>query len=251
MNQPMMPQTILQTSRASYDIGYLGPNDESVYKLGAGMYSLSSRSNVPYVTLVGAGGFNKTFSWGEIVEVPLNQSCAVKNSSYHGGDIFINGGCDYDNAPARITVPCGVDTIELFERNFVYTPMPADCRRARRAYFHIDALNIGSEDQLYLNVIAVGQRLDGSHFTDNEIRATSGLFPANTPGVGYQESHLVSFQEMIGPIPLGQNASIGDDTRPHALLTIAQVYLTPPENIQYVHDLDAVPLRNCYYTLEY
>ena len=222
--------------QASFEIGYVAPNSSSQATLsGPGVFSLSSRSNVPFVALVGRSGFYKVFSWGEIVEIPHQEQCTVKNVSFHGGDIYINGGADYDTRPARISVP--VPIIEQGEgAGLLYTGLfPADVRMARRAYMMVNAQTL----LVNTTVNIVGKQFDGSHNTGNEI--VSGV---GSPGSGYRELYELPSSVEIGPIPLGKRASYGDDSRPHALLTTAAVYFLAIE-------VELSTDGNAYYTLEY
>lgn len=230
----------MSATRAGFDIGYVGPNQKSNQQISSGTYSLSSRANVPYVTLVGSGGFTKTFSWGEIVQVPEGESCTVQNSSAHGGDIFLNAGCDYDNRPARITVPVPVvNPFSIIVGGVTVVTgigalYPVDVRMARRAYLVPSMTKTAAGAG---NVAVIGQRFDGSHNTANEL--------APIPGAGYLELHTIPLSTVVGLIPLGKRAVYGSlDSAPHTLLTTAQVvFLIPAE-----WTLDSL---NAYYTVEY
>jgi len=224
--------------KAAFEFGYIAPNQMGNQQLSSGTYSLSSRSNVPYVTLVGSGGNTKTFSWGEIVTIPDGEACSVKNSSFHGGDIFINAGCDDANRPARITVPVQMENQTFGETDIIRTSYPADVRMARRAYLVIDAVTQGLTAP---EATIIGKRYDGSHNTDSQLPNL-----LSEPGAGYENVLEFVVPEEIGPIPLGQGANYSDDTRPHALLTTAEVYLTPPDNFDF-----AGSVRNAYYIIEY
>lgn len=209
---------------ASFDIGFVNANQSSQATLSAGVYSLSARSNVPFVTLVGRSGFQKTFSWGEIVEVPHKEQCTVKNSSFHSGDIFINGGADYDTRPAAISVPVPVNLRLGLALGTCWTPdYPADVRMARRAYFSMNAF---VEDEIdpgsIISATVLGKRVDGSHNTTNDT-----TLAAVEPGTGYSSLYDLPHASALGLIPLGFSAMLGDDTRPHILLTTAQIYLLP------------------------
>lgn len=215
--------------RSSFSLGYVQPNGQSSQRLSPGFYSLSARSNVPFVRLIGKS-VDKTFTWGEIVEVPENELCGVTNASFHGGDIFINGGCDYDNKPARITVPV------QFTNNIgigQWTPAyPADVRGARRAFVTFDA----TSDPVSSGVDISGRRIDGSHNTTNEVSIA--------PGTGYNDHYDFIASAFLGVIPLGHQCVLGDDTRPHILLTVAYVFVD--NNV----GLTVTP-PNAYYTMEY
>jgi hypothetical protein len=224
--------------KAAFEFGYMAPNQAGNQQLSTGTYCLSSRSNVPYVTLVGSGGNTKTFSWGEIITIPEGEACTVKNSSFHGGDIFINAGCDDANRPARITVPVTLEDQTFAETDIIRTTFPADVRMARRAYLIVDAVTQGL---LPPQATVIGKRYDGSHNTGNQLPNL-----LSEPGAGYEDVFEFVIPEVLGPIPLGKGANYSDDTRPHALLTTAEVYFDPPDNFRF-----AGSTRNAYYIIEY
>ena len=229
--------------RASFNFGYVEPNNtsEPTQSISTGRYSLSARSNVPFVQLQGAGGFVKAFTWGEIVEVPDGEICVIKNVSFHGGDIVLNAGCDYDNRPARITVPVSLVDFDVGGTDYVTGVFPADVRCARRAYCTVQ----GSVSPLVVaaDCFVVGKRFDGSHNTDSTI--TIGIL-TQEPGSGYQNNFDIPGGIDFGLLPLGQNAIDGDDSRPMALLTTANIYLGPVADLQFPEGR-----RNAYYILEY
>jgi hypothetical protein len=196
-------------TRASIDVGLVQANQTTNHSLAPGIYSLASRSNVPYVSLVGTSGFSKVFTWGEIVEVPCGETCRLRNSSYHAGDVFINCGADFQSRPARITVPVPVVEIDINGVTYVTPTYPADVRMARRAYF-----SMFGTTALATIAIVTGKRFDGSHNTLNQIVLESGA--------GYQENFILPPSSDVGPIPLGYRSAMGDDSRPHTLLTTAQ-----------------------------
>lgn len=225
--------------QSSFDLGYFGPNQSNGATLsGPGVFSLSSRSNVPFVSLVGRSGFHKVFSWGEIVEVPQHEQCTVKNASYHGGDIVINAGADYDTRPAAITVPVNIVLVDIQgEDDPLYSgEYPADVRLARRAYFMMDAYS-GEEDTVQITII--GKRQDGSHNTFNQITFE--------PGTGYQQEFDIPVTTEFGLVPLGKGSLLGDDSRPMALLTTARVFLSPTTAVFGGEG----GLFNAYYVMEY
>jgi hypothetical protein len=234
-------------SLSTYDMGFFQPNELSQKKLSPGRYSLSSQSNCPYVSLVGASGYTKRFSWGEIVEVPMGQLVSVRNDSYHAGDIIINGGCDYFNRPARITVPVPMRLVTIIdggeEETFWQPDYPADVRLARRAYF---VGNWATNALATSSITIVGKAFERSHNTGNELSSLE-------QGAGYQKFETYPAAFAPGPIALGPQTSfsgvyVGDDSRPHALLTIAQVYIS--DNIQ-IQNLVNPGVFNAYWLMEY
>ena len=117
--------------------------------IGPGIYSLGTRSTVPYIQIKGTNGFNKIASWGELIEVPKGQLATVANASHHAGDIFLNQGEEPGNMPARITI--GTPFVEnaqlaLDDPQRLQFPLGKtatswiDCRRARTVYFVTSAL---------------------------------------------------------------------------------------------------------------
>lgn len=225
------------TSKTSFSLGFLGPNANSNQRLSAGIYAMSARSNVPFARLIGKG-IDKTFTWGETVEVPKGQLCTVVNASYHAGDLFINSGCDLDNKPARITVPARIiqytDTTGEFPTDVTTTSYPADVRTARRAY-----LFLGNQFAVDVPISGaiVGKMKDGSHNTVN----TLGIF--DEAGNGYHWGFELPPMTDFGLIPLGNGAPISDDTRPHILLSSAQAYFYNQTIID--------PTLAAYYVMEY
>lgn len=212
---------------AVINAGYVGPNEDSSSKLGEGTYSLNKRSNVPFVSLVGSAGYKKTISWGELVEVPCGQLVTVHNSSYHGGDIYINKGPDICNRPSRITVPVPLQVIyttpfdEEGRRLAVYGGLyPCDTRAAKRAYACIDA-NVLPGVAAGLTFFIRGRRLDGSMNCANVLATMAQPFG---PGVGFMSAILFPPNTQLSYIPLGQGAIATDDTRPHTLLDAGDVF---------------------------
>lgn len=112
--------------------------------IGPGVYSLGTRSTVPFIQIKGTDGFNKIASWGELIEVPNGQMATVANASHHAGDIFLNQGEEPGAMPSRITI--GTPFVEnsslapddlqrfLFPNGKTATSW-IDCRRARTVYF--------------------------------------------------------------------------------------------------------------------
>jgi hypothetical protein len=224
------------TSKTSFSLGFLGPNANSNQRLSAGIYAMSARSNVPFARLLGKG-IDKIFTWGETVEVPKGQLCTVVNASYHAGDLFINSGCDLDNKPARITVPARIiqyTTTGDFPTDVTTTSYPADVRTARRAYLYI-GVPFGLD--IPLSGAVVGKMKDGSHNTVNT------LGPFDEDGTGYHWNFDVPIMTDLGLIPLGNGSVVSDDTRPHVLLSSAQVYFYDQSVID--------PTFPAYYVMEY
>lgn len=205
-------------------VGFVQPQVPSQTQLGPGVYSLSKRSNVPFVALVGSSGYRKVISWGELVEVPCGQLVTVWNASYHAGDIWINKGRDENNCPARITVPVRFQevTVDVVEgESNAWTPLyPCDTRSARRAYLCIDARV--NPNFPALPVFIRGRRLDGSMNTDNSLAEYD---PPYGPGVGFLCALSYTGGQALTYIPLGLNASPDDDTRPHNLLDAGDVFI--------------------------
>ncbi len=223
-------------SKTSFNFGFLQPNEPASGSLSTGIYSLSARSNVPFARLIGKG-IDKIFTWGETVEVPKGEICTVRNASFHAGDLFINSGCDLDNRPARITIPVPfTETTTFADSSWRTGSYPVDVRMARRAYLAIDASVDAEEDDFTLYI--TGQRLDGSHNTQDQI------VPLGVTGAGYVESFTFIAGLPFGLIPLGKLSMIGDDTRPHTLLTIATIYI--PETMVFPGTTPTA-----YYTVEY
>ena len=223
-------------SKTSFNLGFILPNQLSNQSLSHGIYSLSSRSNIPFAKLVGKG-IDKIFTWGETVEVPPGQLCRVVNASYHAGDLFINSGCDLNNRPAAITVPVPFSQALLGATNYWVPKFPADVRSARRAYCNVAAT---AGDTLPITGFVVGTRLDGSHNTFDQI--AGNLF--GFTGSGYISAFSFAPSTTFGQVPLGQGGIPGDDSRPHSLLTTAAFYF-PVLNVT----VNTTP--NVYYTMEY
>lgn len=213
------------SNTTSIPCGYVEPNAKSNTQVGCGIYSLSKRSNVPFVEFVGSSGYRKTISWGEYIEVPRGQVVTVGNASYHGGDIFINKGRDGDNRPSRITVPVPfirtrVQVSEVVEDAWV-SKFPCDTRSAKRAYLNIDA-SASNENGNFLRVFVRGRRLDGSMKCSNPLSQYVTPFG---PGVGFLGELDFPNNTQLSYIPLGQGAIATDDTRPHNLLDAGDVFM--------------------------
>ena len=219
-----MPPKLM--NRTTFAAGYIDPNKQGQIRLTEGLYSLNNRSNVPFVELIGSGGFRKMFTWGEIAEIPPGQTCAVSNASFHGGDIFINKGEDICNKPERITVPVRFQTV-AFERsnvaNYVYQAIyPCDVRGARRAYLCMDAMIDEQYEMQQLNVFIRGRQQGGTMNTPSSLQGFSAPFG---PGSGYLCICTYNAGDELNYIPLGLNANDGDDTRPHNLLATAEAFI--------------------------
>ena len=217
--------------------GYVDPNHPSKTQLGPGVYSISNRSNVPYVAFVGASGYRKVITWGETVEVPEDQLVTVYNSSYHGGDIFINKGADECNRPSRITVPVQFTTVNIVITETTVPAFqcawPCDTRGAKRAYLNIDAYVKTAAGPL--SVFVRGRRLDGSMKTANSLGQFEKPFG---PGVGYLSGYSFWPNTVLSYIPLGQGASLDDDSRPHNLLDASDAFLLFSSGSNVANSLD-------------
>ncbi len=213
-------------------VGYTEPNAPTKTQLSTGFYSLNKRSNVPFVKLVGAAGFQKTITWGETTVVPEKEMVTVYNASYHGGDIFLNKDIDPCNRPSRISVPVSYRvtlTPGSSPANYTWQAIfPCDVRTSKRAYLNIDALaaagfpDPGTGAFPGLELYVRGRRLDGSLKTTNIL---SSFGPPYGPGVGFIDFQNVPMGLQASYIPLGQGAVIGDDSRPHMLLDAHDVFL--------------------------
>jgi hypothetical protein len=236
-------------------------------RISEGKWSLSSLSNVPFVTLTGMG-FSKTFSWGELVEVPKGCDCQVVNASKHMGDIYLNAGWDYANRPARVTVPVPLVTIDLvtgvqtpypsvIPPATIPTPPPApfalstmyplDTRLARKAFlmmvYEIDI----DEAQEFL---IIGQPNTTSMNTFNIASLFEGV-PWVFPKTGYVSSYRLEPLTRGVLIPLGFLADRAECCNiPHALLDFATVIW----NIQFTEGGSKLPVEfvpAAFYVLEY
>ena len=216
------------STAAAISAGFVKPNELSKTTVSCGIYSLSNRCNVPFVELVGTSGFRKIITWGEMARVPAGQQCTIANVSAHAGDIFLNQGEDVCNRPARICVPVtfSESVIPSLDGNLqLWQPdYPCDVRGARRAYLMVDAYSLGYNDDP-ISFFVRGKRLDGqgSHNTESSITSFDSPFG---PGVGYLNFFSFAINQEISYIPLGCNASGGDDTRPHCLLDAADAFMS-------------------------
>lgn len=225
--------------KTSFTFGFLKPSQPSNQRLSPGVYSLSARSNIPFARLVGKG-VDKTFTWGETVEVPAGQLCSIYNASFHAGDLFINSGCDLDNKPSRITVPV---PYTLPAPGTYWKPdYPGDVRTAKRAYLCMYAKSVPAPNTASTHKL-IGLMQDGSHNTQDIIN-----FFAVDVGTGYYDEFFIPGNTYFGMLPLGSQANLGDDTRPHALLTTAKIWFD-------VNNIDFIPAPpsgpNAYYVMEY
>lgn len=242
------------------NVGYVPPSTVAAPQMGGGgFYSLNKRSNVPFVTLRGSSGYRKTISWGEIAEIPGDQMVTVQNSSYHGGDIFLNWGDDVCNRPSRITVPVSYEeAAEVSAGQFYWrAAFPCDVRGAKRAYLQMDAYLPNTAATAERSFTVRGRKVDGSMKTANQL---SRLVSPFGPGVGYYDVHLYPIDTVI-TVPLGKNAPLGDDGRPHMLLDNADVfffslvgftpYVWPAQEIPGFPPSSNTPFPSTWYVVEY
>jgi len=173
--------------------------------LSPGVYTLSTLSNVPYVSVIGRNGKEKLFSWNELIEIE-DGAVTVKNASFHPGDIVLNAGGDYAALPHRTSV-----TVELLTNvgaGYIYPAFWVDTRRARAVYVAID----GSSGQTPLVFTKYG---------DSIVSTVSPVQPngANLPygHFVYQSAETIPANTQLEPFALGF-ASHGMDWRAQALL---------------------------------
>lgn len=217
----------------TFRIGFVQRQTTSTYQLGPGFYSLSSLATVPYVAFKGNQGREKTFSWGEVVEVPKGMLVTVKNASFHDGDIVINGGRDFGVVPTRLTVPVPV-TIVVVEGNFVMTPdFPLDVRRARRAWVVVDAITGNVEGSF----TKIGAKQQGSHDT-----AVSQVDGAPTSS-GYGTIEALAANSVLDYLALGAR-TFGDEDRPMVLLDEATFTLS-------IDQATSILENQVYYVMDY
>lgn len=209
------------------------PREKTDTSLPSGRWCLSTLSSVPYVRLTGPGGFQKEFSWGEVIEVPEGTDGVLENTSFHVGDIVLNGGHDWAAVPARITVPVLLGTLNAQGRfvqlpeGFPGAPLPlvfpvtvvpswgVDTRRARRAFLALEweTADLGDDPPVIaedLTFLIRGYAEQRSHGTVDSIVAV--------PGIGYETEYVAPAGTRFGIIPLGYSASNGLGGEPHALL---------------------------------
>jgi hypothetical protein len=225
--------------RQTFFMPYVQPGQEAKnMRLSGGVtepyyYSLSSRSTVPYVEISGGTKSNKLLSWGEVIMVPPGEMLTVKNASYHQGDIAINSGQDWVEAPTRVTVPVPLNLTVVGLSLFIKTAFPVDCRRAKRAYATIDIL-LGA-----LTPIAVVNKWRESSF--NTTVAGYGGAPANPI---FAEIVTIPAFTKFGLFPLGKMAA--DTITPMTLGDTAEFSYTIAPGTE----LGGVR-SECFYTLEY
>ena len=248
MSRQQKPQA---ANFATYKVGLVQPGALSTTQLGPGWYALSSLSNVPYVTLVGRGGTQKTFTWGELVYVPDGNLVTVKNASYHAGDIYVNSGRDFCAGPRRITVPVRVKR----DQQLGFFDYPVDTRGARAAWLMIsrtaDAegnpqFTGGDSGFTQCQVLVRGRRLDGSLPTLNGI--PKEVFSVIGGGIGYANDMLIPpNSNMI--YPLGMNEIYGSPTpATMGLMDAASVAIT---GWNYVPPPGPTDSFSAFYVVEY
>jgi len=202
-------------------------------------YSLSSRSTVPYVEISGGTKSNKLLSWGEVIMIPPGEMLTVKNASYHQGDIAINSGQDWVEAPTRVTVPVPLVVVAgpgIGEATRI-AQYPVDCRRAKRAYGTIATL-ISSPGIVNIQ----GFWRESSFNTSYDLVLDSG---PSLPQ--YAEQVTIPAFTKFGLFPLGKRAP--DTLTPMTLGDTAQFDFT-----YIVADIIADPTNKvdeAFYTLEY
>ena len=222
----------------TFFVGLVPARTRSKYQVGPGHYSLSTLSTVPYVTLSGAQGREKTFSWREVVHIPEGQSAWVENASWHDGDIILNGGRDYGAYPFRVTVPVRIrETFDPETGWRTFEPAyPCDTRQARTANL---AVNIRTANAMGATISwvltgSIAERTGHSHNTGslNERPEYRQVFetPPNTS---------------VGLIPLGYAAGLAAPDQPMALLDRVTFRVTI--GFATVDSIDP----NFYYVLEY
>ena len=179
-------------------------------QLSAGKYSMSSLCTVPYVTFVGMEGREKLYSWGELIEIPEGRIATIKNASAHTGDIFLNGGWDYSNAPRRVTVPVPSTSIPLVDGVQIRPEFFVDTRRAIRAWYVVQIIDAGNVNGT-TNVIGIF-----------DIHSALSFDPISTAppfggGSGFNWGHTLLATESYCMIPLGYCSDIADCVCPMVL----------------------------------
>lgn len=251
----VQPVPVTSPNQTQVSCGYVGPNAVSRTQIGNGRYSLAKRSNVPFVELVGAGGFSKVISWGETAEVASKTLVSVKNVSYHGGNIWLNRGNDPDNQPRAITVPvtCSLATFTGYATQFLITAFPCDTRAAHRAYFTLDARRTaGGATSLQVRL----RQLSATMNTPNTLGAFAAPYG---PGTGMLVQYTVTGGTAVIQVPLGFGATWGDDSRPHTLLDASDVFIRT--TVSFAADFTwpiytpiapgVLPIPGAWYTVEY
>ena len=225
-----------QQNYGTFRCGYVQAKSSSGVQLGPGAYSLSTLSNVPYVSFRGAPRQEKTFSWGETIIVREGETVTVWNESYHPGDIVINGGQDYATIPRRITVPVYLNwTASGIGGLPTLTPAnPCDARRAKGVWIALAAQVVTTSNG---NLGKVGKPQERSHFTEVPVVIK------NLIGAGYFSNEIVAAGTALTMIPLGYQSNMGDDSSTMCLLDTAEFIFT---NIA-----DGAQLNMAYYVIEY
>lgn len=224
MKNPTLPNYEFAQPYGTYRLGFIESKQKTQVQLTPGYYSLSTLSEVPYVSLVGNLGQEKTATWGEIFYINGGSNAVVYNASYHPGNIVLNGGHDFSAKPGRLTVPVTFKTVAA---GTYTTNIPVDTRGAKRGW-------------LYCNSTAgaacvarkVGSATERSHSTFNSL----------TPGPGYTFDESIAAGSQILQIALGYASnSVNNDCM--ALLDTAQITLV---------NVTVDPgLSSAYYVLEY
>ena len=197
------------------------PGDTTSIKLSGGQtepfyYSLGANSTVPFIRLEGGGGSQKEFTWGETIEVPMNQQLQVRSASYMAGDIQIQSGRDIANKPKRITLPCQVEpfTSVAYAPGTSIKPIyPCDGRTARQAYIGL-FWNTGNGPIAPTYIITGLQR---QHSYPSDVSTFFQVF--DPPGKKYRE--LIGLSQpftIYTQLPLGWGATYVDPGNPHTLL---------------------------------
>lgn len=192
----------------SFFLPKINPLQVSELILPEGKYSLGADSTVPFVSFQGGGGSSKTFTWGELIEIPPGQTCKVKNESYMRGDIQINSGHDYCTRPARISVPFSIKEIcsepDEPEEAEWGGEFPADTRLARRCYVAGNLLTLTEIGQIMVYGIAKKHSFPANQ--DN-----SFSFDCEPPYVSYKTAHNVLPNTLVTMFPLGYRSSLSDN----------------------------------------
>ncbi len=226
--------------------GNVKPGEDSNLHLSGGAsepyyYSLGNQSTVPFVKFQGSGGTQKTFTWGELIEVKAREQVQVFNASYMPGDIQIQSGHDYCNAPARISVPIEAATgdnvpfdtyltaqpdgsyLYRFPPGTIINPVyPCDTRRCKRAYLSVDWWTglqpFVNTDDVFANLVDIIGQNQQHTFIPEAIPippVDSPLF-FNSGKKYFQELALPSYVQ-ISMIPLGFNAYYSPSNEPMTL----------------------------------
>lgn len=206
MKNPTLPKYEFAQPYGTYRLGYVASRQKTQVQLTPGYYSLSTLSEVPYVSLVGNLGQEKTATWGEIFYINDGSNAIVINSSFHPGNIVLNGGHDFSAKPGRLTVPT---RFTLTGVNTYTTSITPDTRGAKRGW-------------LFCNTTAgaacvarkVGKAIERSHDT----------FDSVSPGPGYTFDESIAPGSQILQIAIGPS-TVGVNNDPMGLLDTAQITL--------------------------